>query len=107
MAVEAKPLYTGTLAAGVHDVYECPDGKTADVVVVHLKNKGSQAAIGMSVIRDGDDIEIFPDGEQAAPGMVTRDINLKLLLDAGSKLRITVGTGGLFQCYLGGFEQTL
>lgn len=107
MAVEAKPFFTGILVEGSTDVYECPADTRAIVAVIRLKNKaGVAATIAVNANWDGaNDIEQFPENYEVQPGQIASDINFRLILDEGDKLKILVGAGGEFHCYVGGIEQ--
>ncbi len=106
--VEFKPLYTGILEAGRHEVYTCPADKRADVIILRLKNKAVAAAeVAIAGLWDGEnDIEQFPDGYLIQPGQVLSDLNFKLFFDGAGKLVVTIGVGGLIHCYFGGMERT-
>ena len=110
MPVEVKPLFTGILDAGRHEVYTCPNDKRAAVLIVRVKNKAPEP-IGVSV--DGNwndeagDIEQFPDNYEVLPGHIACDFNFKLFFDGGGKLIVRVATGGLIHCYIGGFERPI
>ena len=106
MPVEFKPLFTGILEVGRHEVYTCPADKRADVIILRLKNKAVvPASVNVAGMWDGEnEIEQFPDDYMIQPGQVASDVNFKTFFDSGGKLIITIGAG-VIHCYIGGMER--
>ncbi|HEY6232793.1 MAG TPA: hypothetical protein VIW64_16130 [Pyrinomonadaceae bacterium] len=106
--VEFKPLFTGILEPGRHEVYTCAPSKRATVLIVRLKNKTSDAVeISMAGNWDGEtDVDQLPDGYRIMAGQVAEYLNFSLMFDGGGSLVVNVADGGLIHCYVGGIERS-